>query len=332
MKISSLFDRIAFERFLDSAKRPGFVDSRHVPTSFQDADPGLVLERNLEHIDPTIFQKKFPELAFVNSGITVDNSGGFVELITSLRTRPTGSFRTSGDKSDDKGKISLAADSQFIRVLNREAESDWTDTEIRQASLQNINLPSQFVATHNEIYLREIDLIGFLGVPDYSGSVGLLNYTGFTSVAATGAIGGLTAQQMYDDFAGLITDQRNGVNNTPEYSTNRVTMPVYVMNELQATILNTAAGSSTVFRALQDNFPGVEFSATPRADDAGGAGVSHTIAYNNNSEAMKMRIPHPLEIGEVIRPTSFKFHVESRYRVAGLDILEDTAGRILTGL
>jgi hypothetical protein len=177
--------------------------------------------------------------------------------------------------------------------------------------------------------MREVDEIGYLGVGTHTG---LLNYAAFTSGAATAAVGTATAAQLYQDFADLITSQWAAVNNTPEYKANKVDTPIYVMNTLQSTILNSAAGSASVLRALQDNFPGVEFRGTFRADNAGGAGVSHTVAYSNNSEAMKMRIPVPLTIGEIVKRGSFDYHVDSMYRIAGLDILEDSAGYILTGL
>ena len=47
---------------------------------------------------------------------------------------------------------------------------------------------------------------------------------------------------------------------------------------------------------------------------------------------MKMRIPVPLTVGEIVKMSSFDFRVDSKYRIAGLDILEDSGGRILTGL
>ena len=322
MKIGQIYNLEAFKGFRDSANQPGF----------KDAQAGVVLERNLEAIDPTIFEKKYPELSFVNSGIDADNTGGYVEKIRSLRTQPVGAFRTAGDKSVEKGKISMSGETTFLDVVGREAESDWTKTQIEQAALQNINLPSKFIEGHNRIYQRELDEIGYLGVPDIAGSEGLLNYSGFTSVAATGAIAGLTPQQMYDDIAGLVIAQWNAVNNTPEYMANRVDMPIYALNQLSVEILNTAAGPANVLMALKANFPGVEFRGTFRADNAGGVGVSHTVAYNNNSEAMKMRIPQPLEVGEIVKISSFRFHVETMYRIGGLDVLEDTAGYILTGL
>lgn len=322
MNFDNLYDIDRYQAFIDSIKT----------SSFADAYAGTVLARSLTQVDPQIFEKKYPELSFINSGITADNSGGYARRIQSLRKRGQGGFTTAGDASSNKGKISLASEDNTLLVIERESHSIWTESEIKEAALQNINLVSDYIREHNSIYLREVDYIGYLGIPDKPSSTGLLNYAGWTSVAATGAIGTLTAQQMYDDIAGLLTTQKNAVNNTPEYTANRVDMPIYVLNILQATMLNTAAGSSSVLRALQDNFLGVEFRGTFRADNAGGAGVSHTVAYSTSSESMKMRIPTPLTVGDIIKQGSFDFRVDSKYRIAGLDVLEDTAAYILTGL
>lgn len=332
MKIGNLYNLDSYKRFLDSAKKPGFTDAPAGFQGFADAYAGSVLARNLTAVDPQIFEKKYPDLSFVNSGIVADNSGGAARQIQSLRKREQGGFSTAGDASGNKGKISLAGEDNLIKVVIRESHSEWSDTEVEEAAMQNINLVSDYVTAHNSIYLREVDRIGYLGIPDKADSTGLLNHAGFLSTAASGAIGGLSAQQMYDDISDLVIAQHNAVNNTPEYMANRVDMPIYVLNTLAATVLNTAAGSSTVLTALKANFPGVEFRGTFRADDAGGAGVSHTVAYSNSNEAMKMRIPTALTIGEIIKQSSFDFRVDSKYRIAGIDVLENTAGYILTGL
>jgi hypothetical protein len=328
MKIGQLYNLASFERLGATGSSQAFKDqcakavAPHI--GFADASyAGNVLARNLTHVDPQIFEKKYPELTFVSSGIEADNSGGAAQKIQSLRINDQGGFSNAGDRDSNKGKVSIFSEDSDILVIEREAESDWTDTQLAQAAMQNINLVSKLVEAHNRI--------GYLGKIGISGSVGLLNF-GFTSSAGTGAIATLTAQEMYDDISDLITSQHNAVNNTPEYMATRVDMPNYVLNRLQKTILNTAAGSSSVLRALQANFPGVTFRGTFRADNAGGAGVSHTVAYTPSNEAMKMRIPQPLTVGEIIKKGSFDFHVDSKYRVAGLDVLESTAGYILTGL
>ncbi len=309
---------------LDSLKR---LEAQNTMSMFKDSEAGVILARSLTHVDPKIFEKRFPELVFMNSGVTIDNSGGYVQRIQSRRIEDQGGFTNAGDAADNKGKISISGDQSVIKVIEREAHSKWTDTQIKQAEIENRNLVTDYIKAHNKIYMRELDQAGYIGM---NGNLGLLNYTGYVSGAAAGAIGTLTPQQMYDEFATLLTEQWNGVANTPEYKANRVDMPVSVLNVLSITILNTASGSNSVLKGLKDNFAGVEFRGTDRAEDVGGN--SATVAYSNNEESLLFRLPIALTIGEIIKIGSFDFQVDSKYRVAGVDFLEDTGGRILTGL
>lgn len=323
MKIGNLYDLPSFQRFSDNNSLQKIAEK-----IFQDAYAGAVLDRNLTHVDPQIFEIKYPELAFVNSGLEANNTGGFANVIQSLRLIQLGEFRNAGDRASNKGTISVSAEEQSIKVIEREAESKWTDTEIKQAALQNRNLVNEYITGHNRIYLQEIDSIGFTG-GDIN-KTGLLNNAGFTSTAAAGAASTLGALALYDEIADLIIGQWDSVNNTPEYRANVVVMPTTVWNIIQKAILNTAAGSSTIRTALMANFPGIKWFSTPKAQSV--SGTSRTVAYSNNKQVMQMRIPQPLQIGEIVKKGSFAFQVESKYRVAGLDVLVDEGADILTGL
>lgn len=322
MKLKNLYDLESFDRFCDSASAAGF----------QDAQGGVTLARHLTMVDPTILEKKYPDLALLNSGIEINNTGGYARAIQTLRKLGKGGFSVDGDRDDNKGKIGMGLEDNTIKVFPHAGFSEWSDDEIKEAELGNINLPAEYVATHDELYKRAVDKIGLIGL---TGTTGLLNSTAFTATGAGGTIESRTAQQMYDEISGLLLTQWAAVNNTAEYKASRVLMPVRVLNKINATILNSAAGASTVLKALQDNFPGVQFSGTYRADNAAGGGdlaTTATVAYNPSPESMKLRIPVPLTIGEIIKRSSFNYRVDSKFRIAGLDVLETTSGRILTGL
>jgi len=324
MKLENIYNLASFQAFKDSANINGATKRE-----FSDSVGGLILAQSLIAIDPTILTKQLPDLTFVNSGIIVDNTGGYVEQIKSKRKLNTGGFKRAGDLSANKGKIGLAGEDNYIKVFEYEGFSNWTDSEIQRASLAGENLPSDFISAHSELYQRFIDQAGYLGI---EGNAGLLNY-GFTSSSAGGLIGTLTAQQMYDAFATLITNQWNSVKNTTAYMANRVDMPVSVFNKIAVTMMDTSAGTQSVLKALQGNFAGVSFQGTDRAEGGNfSGGASRTVAYSNTSDSMIMRIPEPLTIGEIIKLGSFNFHVDSKFRIAGLDVLETTSGKILTGL
>jgi len=323
MKVGQLYNTKSFKDMSE------MVGSTLKSISFGDAYNGTVLERNLTQVDPTVFEKKYPDLTFFNTGISADNSGGAAKRVQSLRLLDHGQFVLSGEETTNKGKISISGEDNDILVYDKTAFAEWTKSDVETAALQNYSLTGRLMAAMDKQYKREIDEIGFTGIGE---NAGLLNNAIFSSTAASDAIANLSAQEMYDEIAGLITDQHNGVGNTADYMADVVVMPVDVINKIQVTILNSAAGPMSVLAALKVNFPGVNFMASFRAADGGVGQVSATVAFKGSDETMKFRLPTPLEIGEIFPLGSFHWKVDARYRPAGLDILESTSGRILTGL
>jgi len=315
MTLGQIYNIESFKRFTDSGK------------AFKDSAMGAVLERNLTAINPKILEKKYAELSFLNSGVKADNTGGYARKIQSLRVEDYGDFADSSDIGSGKGRISLSAEDTFISVFPKQAHSIWTDDEIKEAQMGNINLPQRYIMTHKKAYSQKIDEIGYLG---HNGQEGLLNTSLFTTTSASDSIDNLSGEDMYEEIATLITEQLNDVNNTPEYSADTVVMPIYVMNKLQGTIYKAEAGSATVLKALKDNFPFVKFVTTFRAKDVDG--TSKVVAYSTSEDAMVMRIPQKLTIGQIVKQASFEYRVDSKFRIAGLDILEKSSGRVLTGL
>ena len=321
MKIKELYNLKSFQDANASGKKVGiFTDA---------AANGVVLAQNLRHIDLTIFEKLYPELVVFNMGLTIDNAGGYANVIDSLRLNEQGDFKTSGDIDSNKGKISLSGDKSFLNVLSREAHAEWSRTEVEQANLQNINLVNKYLSTIDKVYKRNVDKIVLTGIDDYAASTGLLNHAGFTAAAASGAVSTLSGQDAYDEVAEFITDQHNGVNNTPGYMADKIIFPVSVMNALQRKILNSAGSSKSVLSALKENFAGVEFLSTFRAESVSATTV--TLAIASSEQAVKIRITQPLEISEIVKISGFDYRVDAAYRIAGADILENSAGRILTG-
>lgn len=336
MDIRNLINLPSVDNFIDSlsGKYPDRLPGDWVTAKdFTDAYAGTILSRQLTAVNPKIFEKKYPELAFMLCGIEADNIGGYAQVVQSLRLLELGGFTVSGDPSGNKGKVSLSAEDNYIKITGLETSATWTTTEIKQAELNNINLPGRYIEAINKVYQRGVDSIGLLGGIGLNGATeGLLNYSGFTATAAGALLSTLTAQQMYDAYASVITDQRNAVNNTPEYSAVRVITPVRCINILSKTIMNTANASNiNVLNLLKQSFPDVEFFGSFRAED-NGSSTSATVAFSNSPDVMAMRIPIPLTIGEVIRVGSFDFKTDAMYRIGGLDVLESTGGRILTGL
>jgi len=319
-RVKSLYGVQSFDAAANYAKK-----------NFKDAG-GIILARNLEHVSAEIFTQEFAGLTFLQQGIEVNNEGGYSTSIRKLKLRTEGGFRESGSGTNTTGKITLSGEDDSIPVFTMEGESDWSEIELKQAELENINLPSRFFEGHAELYNRKIDDIGYLGQVRTDGSqktTGLLNYSGFTSNSAVKTAAASTGEELFDEIAELITAQWAGVLNVDSYKADRVTMPASVYNICSTKILNSAGSEMSVLRALQSNFPTVTFGLTTKSEDVGGDSV--TVAFSSNRRALQFRLPVPLNVSSVDQ-RGFKYYVESYFGVAGLDVIEDDAAQILTGL
>lgn len=313
MKLKNLIDMNSLVAHLEVAK------------TFKDAK-GILLAQSLTHLDPRVFVKLYPENVFLNSGLTIDNTGGLADTIKKKRVSAKGSFNDVNNRGTNKGLISLDGETDSIAVIGREATINYTDDEIEKAKLENYNLVERLLGGVDEVYRKEIDEILAVG---NSLNKGLLNYAGFTSDSSA-AITTLTGEQAYDAIASLITDQWNGVNNTNGYMADRVMLPTTVMNWLASQKWKSQTSDKTVLTVLKEAFPGVTFLNSWRANNVNGTSV--TTAYSSNENAILVRIPQPLIIGKTVPEGSFGYRADAKYRIAGIDVAEDKAGRILTGL
>lgn len=300
---------------------------------FTDAG-GIILARNLEYLSTEIFTQEYPELTFLQQGIVVNNEGGYADTIKKLKLAIAGDFREAGSNTNTTGKITLEGEDDNLPVFSMDAESDWSELELKKAELQNINLPSRFMDAHAEVYNRKIDTIGFIGQVRSNGTFktrGLLNYAGWDTDVAAVTAAAATGLELYDEIAGLITRQWANVFNVESYKADRVVLPYSVYNIATTKFLNTNGTEASVMRALQLNFPTVTFGVTNKAE-AGQAGVnSVSVAFSSNRRAMQFRLPVPLEVSSIDQ-RGFKYYMESYFSIAGLDVIEDGAAATLTGL
>lgn len=301
--------------------------------NFTDAG-GIILARNLEHLSAEIFTQEYPELTFLMQGITVNNEGGYADSIKKLKLQISGEYRESGTNTNTTGKITLLGEDDNIPVFSMEAESDWSEVELKKAELQNINLPSRFLEAHAEVYNRKIDTIGYIGQVRTDGTFktrGLLNYAGWDTDSSAVTAAAATGVELYQEIADLITRQWANVFNVPTYMADHVVMPNSVYNIAQSKFLNTAGTELSVLRALQMNFPNVTFGMTNQAEAGNAAVASVTVAMSKNRRGMQFRLPVPLNVSSIDQ-RGFKYYVESYFAIAGLDVIEDGAAAILTGL
>lgn len=309
-----------------------FIDStKHVikdmyPTIFKDSTyAGVVLQQNLQAINPYIFTRRHPENTFLNiPNLVADSTGGAADIITSLRIAETGDFVDNTTVGDNDGNIDIFGESSTIKVYERTAYGSWTKGQLEKAALQRIDIPTRIVEAASKRYLRNLNDLCYIGNVG-TGTFGALNYPGYVTNNITWT--GVTNAEKYQIISTLITDQWSSVANTPEYMATEVHMPTSIYNEIAKELVDPVLGETILYR-LEKNFPGVRFIPTYKAENVSGKKV--IVAFNPGMDCMAVRIPTPLETGEIIKDgSSFRWRMDFRYRTAGVDFLEDSAGRII---
>lgn len=317
-KLSNLYNLPMLGAFKDSYKKRGF----------KDTPGGIVLANNLIHLDPEIFSAIYPENTFLNSGVVIDNTGGFNKMIRSKAVNALGEMTTSLDRTSNKGKISLNSEKSDLLVSPLESFCEWSESEIQEAKLENIDLVGEYMKATDQVYKQTIDKIGYIGVSNIAASKGLLNYSFNATDSASGTALVSTPKVLYEDLSGLIRAQWAAVANTPEYMADRLVMPVTAFNALFR-IYDVTSGKS-VMQMLNEHFPTIQISSTIHA--ASVSGVTVTVAWSTNSQSMKMRIPVEMQVGEIVKNGSFQFTFDTLARIAGLDVFNAKSARRMTGL
>lgn len=329
--LPKLFD---FQSFEDHNKHiEQFVQSSPALKPFVDATGGIVAARNLTHVSNEVFTQQYAPLTFLNTGIVINNEGGYANAISKVKTGAIGEHRLAGDNTNTNGLISLSGEADYIRVWDYEAESHFSETEVKRCLLENINLPSRLMAAHNEKWAYKIDEIGYVGIKSVDGAqkrFGLLNSEWETD-SATATAAEMDAETLYNAIAGLIVAQDTRALGNESFTTKVVVMPRSVALEAAKKTFLQNGIMMTVIGALKGNFPQVDFVATQKAEAGQAAFASITLALSNDRAAMQMRVPVPLQISNV-HVRGFKSYFESRGSIGGLDIIEQDAATALTGL
>lgn len=327
MKPSDIYHIPSHKTFADSSflalKKAGFEPPK--VEVFTDASPGAMQRRSLEIVDPNILRDVYPENAFLNSGIAINNFGGWGESVTSLKTSVQGGFTKSSNRSADKGRISLSGERSNIQVTAFETEELWDETEAQQAMLEGRSVVNEYVRTTDEVYKQTLDEFYATGI---DGENGLLNHSDVTPQGLS-PIGGGTALEDYELIASFIRSQWDSVNNIPAYMANNFVMPFTRLGILRERILEPSAGNGTVMKALKENFPTVNFSGSNRCEDVGGTKVMSL--YSNDDKIVKFRVPIPMKRSPVFIQ-GFKYKVDVMFRAAGIDLLQPSGLAIATGI
>lgn len=316
MLLSNKYDLLSLDAVLDK-------DSHNNRQVILNDASGMLLTRHLTFVSPDILEQQYPDLAFDQLKLHVDNSGGYADHIQTRRKKVQGAF---AERGSGRGKVALEMEDNLIKVFERDALLEWDDIKVKKAQEQKINLVSDTMAASILIFNQEIDTSAIVGIEGFN-STGLVNNTVYLSESAPAIFTSLTAIQQYKLIADAITQQWNLVNNTAAYKANICLLPTTILNLASNSKLNEFT-DGTVLAVLKKNFPDINFLHSAKASAVAGGSMS---IFSNNRQALAFRIPLPLMYSPIFRK-HFDYSTSALYRIAGIDILEPSSGYIKTNL
>jgi len=324
--VENFYNMESMKAFADEAKAVTMEASQR---RFGDSIAGTVLERTLTAVHPSIFTKKYPNNTYLNV-LPVSNIGdSYAKRIQSLRILGQGGFSFSGDNASNKGKISLSGEDSEILVYEKECFIEWNTTQVAQASAQGYSLQGMLMGQLDEKYKQEVDDHIANGI---GANLGLLNNSSFGTTPVGADWVAMNGQTLYTTIADGINAQHDAVGNTVEYMADTVVMPIGMLNKMRTAVYSTTGDNpASVLSALQFNFPTITFLES-KHNTGGNGGEDAVTIFKGGEESIVTRLPLALEIGSIIQTGSFSWKADAKYRMAGVEILEKTAGWILTGL
>ena len=284
-----------------------------------DGSIGTILPRSLEYVSQNLHRQVGANQTFLQLGISVDNSGGYADFITSLKYGANGDFALDGNRTQTVGRIELQGEKSSIKVDGYSAESSYTETELQKANLENRNLLAEFINAHNMKYNEKIDTLGYVG-DTKSKKQGIINYNGWDEQTSAKKWRQMTNQELSDAMRDIVINQQKG-KNTKFYATKIIVSPE-LYTRLRVSDYKDYSDVTIAQKLERDlNITFVPtYLAIRKTDEV-------AVAICTDPDAIAFRVPQRLKISPV-HQRGWRYYFESEFRIGGVDVLEDVGFRL----
>ncbi len=304
------------------------------------ATGGMYLEQQLREILPDILNQAYPEMPLLKF-MPVDNSGALMQSIIQRAQSFEGRHVQKHETANTTGTISVNRTGREQVIVEYEAGSSYSDTDLQRSILLNENIDSALIEGHNISYMTIIDQIGFEGIYLSDGTKvtdGLSNYTNVISSlvnTATAAFSSATGLQIYNDIALLYNEMIGQAGGAEELRPTTIVLPPLQYGIISAALMtgtSPVTGYLTVREFIEKNL-NVKIYASNRMKAKGTApsGSDRLVMFNNDRRNIRFHLPQPLQFAPIF-VHGFKYDLQSKFRIAGLGINRNNAIGYLDGI
>lgn len=285
------------------------------------------VQKQNAHIESEIFEIEYPEITYAQD-IPVDTSAQpFAKTVTFYSMDKVGEAKLVNGHGDDIPLANTELNQHETSVFMAAIGYSHSLEEVGQAQMLGMNLPSMGAEAANLAYEKFVDAVAYTGNTTMNVK-GLYNYTGITTVAASGVWSGLTPQQILSEVNGLITGAFSSSMGMEIPNTLR--LPLAVFGDI-ATRQIAPESTMTILEYLQRK--NVYTAQTGQPLDVRGDHrlTTRVVAYHKAPRVMKLHLPMALRFLPV-QPRNLDYYVPGMFRLGGLDIRRPGAVRYLDGV
>jgi hypothetical protein len=297
---------------------PSLVDSYKIIVNDGTNGNGAISPETLRKLATDILDFVPSDVTFGDIGLRVDTTGGWANWIISLRRNVRGDFKKTGDTADTKGVITVGGESTSIQVFGYEAKSSFDITNLEQARIEGRNILNELHQAHTIKYFEKVDELVYKGLFDSD-----LERDDSAKTWDT-----MDDNEKLTAIYNLLKAQRAG--KSRKFWADTLIVDDGMFQDISTTDYSTLK-EGTIAEKISKTF-GVNIVSSWRLIGYGTGTDKRVIGAVSSADwAIRNRIPIRLKISPTHKEgfdTSFK----GIFRVAGADILDLGAGRILDKL
>jgi hypothetical protein len=291
---------------------------------FDTASAGLFLERELVHVLPKVFEKKYPDIPYA-SIIPVSNevSEG-AETYKYEVTDHVGDFGLISDYADDLPTSDLLRGEVTNNIRNFGGSFRYSFEELRKAAMAKIPLQQRKANAVRDSYERLCNRIALFGQAG-TGLRGFFNHPLVDNVVVTG-----TATDGWFDAASITPDGMLGILNeaiTHQVNTTKMIerpdtmlVPFSVYRKVSTTPRSTTSDTTVLEFFLRTNEYITAVKPVNELDPVNSGGVlaqPRMVIYKRDPDMLQFHVPMPLKFHEP-QARNLSFLVPAEAKIAGV--------------
>lgn len=299
-----------------------------------DANEGLIFSRQLEFIDQTLYETKYPSLK-ARDLFPIDNRiPNAAESFTYYTVDKHGAFELITNYSDDLRNIEHTGEQTVGMIKGFGAAIAYSVQDVRAAQMAGIPLNDMQFRTARELWERRLDDIAFSGLTN-GNLMGVMNHPNIPTGAVPNGAGGTshwtskTPNEILSDMNAMsmeTTDLTNGVE-----SPDHLVMPIAQYEHISMTPRSSVNDTTILDFFLRTSVNIRVIVPWYKLKGAGTGGTDAMFSYRRDPSTVELVVSQEFEVFPP-QERNMAFKIPTHARTGGLKIRYPLSFRIKEGI